>query len=127
MSEIDDRRRAERWGRRAEFLCVCSLRLRGYRILARRFRVPFGELDIVARRGNTLAIIEVKARRTEDLALDAVPPRTRRRLRNAAAVFIQRRPSLARLSPRFDLMVVTPYAWPRHIAGAWIDDDRASW
>ena len=99
-----------------------SLRLRGYRILARRFRVPVGEIDIVARRGGTVAIIEVKARASAGLAHDAVPQRSRRRLRHAASVFLGRRPALLGLAVRFDLMVVTPFAWPRHVAGAWTDD-----
>jgi putative endonuclease len=122
MRRVERRRRAERWGRRAEWLCVWSLRLRGYRILARRFRVPVGEIDIIARRGGTLAIIEVKARPSQYLAFDAVPNRSRRRLRHAASIFVQRRPSLQGLAVRFDLMVVTPLAWPRHVAGAWMED-----
>ena len=127
MRRADGRRRAERWGRRAEWLCVWSLRLRGYRILARRFRVPVGEIDIVARRGGTLAIIEVKARPSQNLAFDSVPRRSRRRLQHAASIFIQRRPSLQGLAVRFDLMVVTPFAWPRHVAGAWMADGQDGW
>ena len=60
------RRRAYRFGRFAESLCVWSLRLRGYRVLARRFAVAVGEIDIVAQRGATLAVIEVKARQRDD-------------------------------------------------------------
>ena len=122
MRPAERRRHAERWGRRAEWLCVWSLRLRGYRILARRFRVSVGEIDIIARRGGTLAIIEVKARPFQDLAFGAVSHRARRRLRHAASIFVQRQPSLQGLAVRFDLMVVTPRAWPRHVAGAWTDD-----
>ncbi len=60
------RRRAYRFGQFAETLCVWSLRLRGYSVLARRFDARVGELDIVARRGGVLAIVEVKARRAGD-------------------------------------------------------------
>ncbi len=60
------RRRAYRFGRLAESLCVWSLRLRGYRVLARRFAVAVGEIDIVAHRGTILAVIEVKARQRDD-------------------------------------------------------------
>ncbi len=48
----------------AETRCALGLRLRGYRVLARRYKVPVGEVDIVARRGRTLVFVEVKARAT---------------------------------------------------------------
>ena len=60
------RRRAYRFGHLAETLCVWSLRLRGYRVLARRFDARVGELDIIAWRAGVLAFIEVKARRAGD-------------------------------------------------------------
>lgn len=117
------RRRAEGWGRRAEGLCALALRLKGYRILARRFRCPVGEVDIVARRGGTLAMVEVKARATVDQALEALSLRQRQRLERAALVFLAT--GIAGFVPqsddslRFDLMVVTPWRWPRHIPNAW--------
>ena len=58
------RQRARRRGNLAEFLCRCHLRLRLWRIVARDWRCPAGEIDIVARRGKVLAFIEVKARGT---------------------------------------------------------------
>ena len=73
------RRRAWRWGQWAEALCIGTLMLRGYRILARRLRYPVGEIDIVARRGGTLAVIEVKARENLSDAAEAVSGRQRRR------------------------------------------------
>jgi putative endonuclease len=66
-------------------LCMAWLVLRGYRIVGRRRRTPVGEIDIVARRGQILAIIEVKARRDRDTALEAVSSRQRRRLRRISA------------------------------------------
>ncbi|MDB5367728.1 MAG: YraN family protein [Rhodospirillales bacterium] len=120
-SRGERKRRAERAGRWAETLAAASLTLRGWRILARRFRCPAGELDLVARRGSVLAIVEVKARRTRDDAAWAVTPASRLRLRRAAAAYLARNPELARLALRFDAMLVTPWAWPRHLAGAWDD------
>jgi putative endonuclease len=67
------RQSAERGGRRAESLAAWWLRLKGWRILARRVRTPVGEIDLVARRGRTIAFVEVKARATAvqaDLARD---------------------------------------------------------
>jgi len=116
--DANNRRAAEKWGRRAEELAVLLLRAKGYRILARRFRTPRGELDIVARRGAMLAVIEVKARRHAISALTAVTPHNRRRLAQAAALFLASRPDLAGLNLRFDIIAITPTAWPRHIRSA---------
>jgi putative endonuclease len=115
----EKRRRADRAGRLAETLCALSLRLRGYRILARRFRTPVGELDIVARRGSVLAFIEVKARASFALAAESIAPRQRYRVERAAGAYLSLFPHLARLDVRFDAMLVAPRRWPRHIVDAW--------
>lgn len=120
------RRRAWRLGRWAETLCILDLALRGYRIVARRRRYPVGEIDIVARRGNTLAIVEVKARPTVAAAADAVSARQRRRIARAADWFAAENPGLAPLQRRFDVMLVTPWRRPRHIRDAWQDGDCRS-
>jgi len=110
---------AWRRGLWAETLCGVVLRLKGYRILARRWRSPVGEIDIVACRGETLAVIEVKARRDAGEAAGAVPPHQWRRLARAAALFLSRYPRYTGHAVRFDLMAVTPWAWPRHTPDAW--------
>ena len=117
------RRLAERRGRSAERLCLWVLRLKGWRILARDLKLPVGEIDIIARRGNVLAAIEVKAREELDSAAHAVTPRQRRRIARALAWFLARRPDLARLSPRFDVMLLVPGRLPRHIVAAWRADE----
>ena len=114
-----DRREAERRGRWAETLSLWSLRLRGYRILARGFRTDVGEIDILARRGEILAVIEVKARADSISAGDALMPRQRRRIERALLYFLAQRPELRELALRFDLMLVTPRRLPRHLADAW--------
>jgi putative endonuclease len=113
------RERAKRRGRFAEWLCLWHLRLRGWRILARGWRCPLGEIDILARRGRVLAIIEVKSRNQIDAAASALLPRQRRRIARAAEAFLLSRPDLARLDPRFDLMLVARLRLPRHWPGAW--------
>lgn len=115
------RLRAWRYGRRAETISAWWLRLRGYRIVASRYRCPVGEIDLIARRGRTLAFVEVKAR--DEDAADALRSRQRRRIVRAAEAFLQRRPALARLDPRFDLIVLRRRRLPRHIPGAWRADD----
>lgn len=117
------RRRAHRLGLTAEWLAVLALRMKGYRILARRFKAPTGEIDIVARRGGVLAFVEVKARPTPEAAREAVTGRQRARIAAAARSFLAARPF--GLPPaelrilRFDLVLVQPRRWPRHIPGAW--------
>jgi putative endonuclease len=113
------RRKAERRGRWAESLCLWSLRLRGYRIIARDYRVALGEIDILARRGDVLVAVEVKARADHASASEAVTPRQRRRITRAAAHFLSGRPDLARLTLRFDVMLVMPGHLPLHLRDAW--------
>lgn len=113
------RQRALRRGRSAEWLCLWHLRLRGWRILARGWRCPSGEIDILARRGGVLAVIEVKSRTDLEAAASALTPRQRRRIARAAEAFLQSRPDLAGLAVRFDLMLVAPLRVPRHWGGAW--------
>jgi putative endonuclease len=117
--EDGGRRRAERFGRHAETACRLLLLLKGYRILATRLRTPMGEIDIVARRGDELAVVEVKGRRDWETAAEAVTARQRARLARAANAFLSANPHLAGLPLRFDVMLVTPWAFPRHIIDAW--------
>lgn len=117
MSE--DRLRAERRGRRGEFLCALLLRAKGYRVIARRLKTPMGEIDIIARRGRTLAVVEVKTRGEWTPALEAVTARQRGRLVRAARAFLAVEPRYARFTVRFDVMIVRPWRFPRHLVDAW--------
>jgi putative endonuclease len=117
------RGRAQRRGRFAEFLCRWHLRLHGWRIVAADWRCPSGEIDILARRGRVLAIIEVKTRGDLAAAAAAVLPRQRRRIARAASAFLLARPDLAELAPRFDVMLVAPLRPPRHLRDAWRIED----
>jgi putative endonuclease len=112
------RQAAEQRGRGAETLACWYLRLKGWRILARRARVRGGEVDIVARRGRMLAFVEVKARASEDAAAFALDDWRLRRVVVAAE----------RLAPRFmrdgddvriDALFLVPGRWPRHLANVW--------
>jgi putative endonuclease len=117
------RGRAQRRGRLAELLCRWHLRLHGWRIVAADWRCPSGEIDILARRGGVLAIIEVKTRSDLAAAAAAVLPRQRRRIARAASAFLLARPDLAALAPRFDVMLVAPLRPPRHLMDAWRIED----
>src|SRR5246500_880262 len=99
------RQRAQRRGRFAEWLCLWHLRLHGWRIVARGWRCPSGEIDILARRGKVLAVIEVKSRSEITAAASALAPRQRRRIARAAEAFLLSRPDLAGPDLRFYLML----------------------
>lgn len=113
-----NRRQAERRGRGAETLACWYLRLHGWRILARRARVPGGEVDIVARRGRTLAFIEVKARATEEAAAVALDDWRLRRVA-AAAARLAARYMRDGDDVRIDALFIVPRRWPRHLANIW--------
>jgi putative endonuclease len=105
---------AERRGRRAEALAAWFLRAKGYRLLARRFRTPVGEIDLVMRRGRTVVFVEVKQRPNEAEALDAVTARGRQRIARAAEYWMSGHPEAAGLDFRFDVIVALPGRLPRH-------------
>lgn len=109
---------AFRLGLSAESRAALFLVAKAYRILARRWKTPFGEIDIVARRRNDLVFVEVKAREALDDAAHAVTERSRRRIIAAAELWLAHRPHDARCAIRFDLILVVPGKLPRHIVNA---------
>ncbi len=119
MSPDPAKQRAWRFGRWAETFCAWHLRFRGYRIEARRFRTGVGEIDIVARRGTILAMVEVKARAEMTAAAESLSRRQQRRIARAAQAYLQAHPETADLDLRFDAMLVCPWRLPRHLTDAW--------
>ncbi|MBC6416931.1 MAG: YraN family protein [Rhodospirillales bacterium] len=113
------RRAAQRRGRRAERLAACWLQLKGYRILGRQLRLGVGEIDLVARRGRTLAIVEVKQRPTLAAAAEAIRPKQRQRIARAAAAYLIQNPAGRSSDIRFDALLLAPWRLPRHIKAAW--------
>jgi putative endonuclease len=109
---------AFRTGLSAESRAAAVLIAKGYRILARRFRTPHGEIDIVARRRNLLAFVEVKARETLDEAAYAVTPRQQARIIAAAQMWLMAHPEHAEYDLRFDAMLIAPRRLPRHLMAA---------
>jgi putative endonuclease len=112
------RRAAFRFGLTAEARAAALLLLTGFRIVARRWRGPIGEIDIVARRGSLLAFVEVKARDTLADAAEAVGPEQQRRIVLAAEAWLASHPQDRDREIRFDVMLVTPWRWPRHLRAA---------
>ncbi len=95
------------------------LRLKGYRIVARGYRCPQGEIDIIARRGSVLVALEVKARPTFTAAAEAIDRRQRSRIERALGDFLARNPRHAECDVRFDAVLLSPGRLPQHIADAW--------
>jgi putative endonuclease len=125
MSEVRRRRgtAARLSGRRAEILAALWLITKGYRILGFRLRLPQGEIDLLAARGRVLIAVEVKTRTSIEAALEAVTLGQRQRLRRALRAYAARRPRLAASEVRLDLLALAPGRFPRHIRGAWSEDD----
>ena len=109
---------AFRTGLSAEARAVAWLTAKGYRILARRFRSPVGEVDIVARRRGVLVFVEVKARNTLDDAALSLLPRQQQRIAAAAGAWLSAHPEDADSDIRFDAILVAPGKIPRHIPAA---------
>ena len=114
-----NRQQAEKRGRSAETLACWYLRLKGWRIVARRARVPGGEVDIIARRGRTLAFVEVKARATEEEAAWSLDDWRLRRV-VAAAERLTARYAREGDDVRIDALFIVPGRWPRHLANIWL-------
>jgi putative endonuclease len=114
-------RRARLAGRRGEIVAALWLMAKGYRILGFRLKTPHGEIDLLARKGAVLAVVEVKLRGSVDAALAAVTYRQRERLRRAGEAFAARRRDLQGAAIRLDLMALAPGRWPCHIRDAWFE------
>ena len=115
---VEARQRAHRLGHAAEWRAVWRLRLAGYTILARRYKTRLGEIDIVARRGNVLAFVEVKARRQMTTAAEALRQRQFGLVSRAASLFLAQHPRYAVCAVRFDAVLVGGF-WPRHLPDVW--------
>jgi putative endonuclease len=116
-AKSEKRLAAELFGRRGETIAAWFLRLKGYRILASRFKTPVGEIDLVARGWGTLVFVEVKARRSGTVE-DAWIAVNARRMTRAADFFLARHPRYANTDMRYDVIFLAPMAWPRHVVNA---------
>ena len=105
---------AFREGHGAEWLAAAFLMLKGYQILGFRLKTRGVEIDILARQGKSVVVVEVKRRATLDVALTAVDSQQLERLRAAGAALLRQRPSLAGLALRIDAVALAPGRVPRH-------------
>jgi putative endonuclease len=113
-----ERVKAFQLGLSAESRAAMMLIAKAYRIVARRWKTPFGEIDIVARRRRALVFVEVKARDKIEDGLEAVTERTKRRIISAAELWLAQNPDDVNAEIRFDVMVVPPGKIPFHVTNA---------
>ncbi len=114
-SGADERRARLRRGRLAELLAAAVLMAKGYRIVGRNVKTRAGEIDIIAVRGNRIAFVEVMRRLTDEDAEAAVGGRQAGRIRTAADYWLAYRPRYQAHEQGFDLVLLVPRRWPRHI------------
>jgi putative endonuclease len=119
---MNKREDAEFRGRLAETVALWYLRCKGYRLLARRYKAPQGEIDLIMRKRDTTIFIEVKTRKTVDEAVIAVTHWQARRIAAASASWMGRDPKAAAGFCRFDIVAVPSYLWPTHIENAFYGD-----
>ena len=110
---------ARRSGRRSEVWAAAWLMARGYRILGFRLKTRHCEIDLLAQRGDVLAVVEVKSRANIETALEAVGFDQRDRLRRAGVQLAANRPGLKHCTVRLDLLPLAPCRLPRHVPDAW--------
>ncbi|MGB4057738.1 MAG: YraN family protein [Alphaproteobacteria bacterium] len=114
-----DRIKAHKKGFMLERIAALYLQVKGYKILKMRYKTPVGEIDIVARRKNSLVFVEVKGRKKMSEAIGAVTLRNQRRVARAALHFIAAHPQVAGLDIRFDVMAFSPPFSVQHLDNAW--------
>lgn len=112
----DKRRQAYHKGRKGEYLAGWALRLKLFRIVETRYKTKLGEIDLIARRGSLILMVEVKARPTLEQAMEAVTPTALRRIEAAGDNWLAKQADYAKLSIRYDLIAVLPRRWPIHVS-----------
>ena len=125
MSELTKnakRMAAFRRGVSAESVAAILLGAKGYRTIARRWKSPVGEIDLVVKRGRLIVFVEVKARKDLDQAAESVLVRQRRRIVAAAEAWLAAHPEHAGYDMRFDAVLVSPGRMPQHIVSAFEAD-----
>jgi len=107
-----------RHGLMAESVALWLLRLKGYHLLARRCKTPAGEIDLIMRRGKGVVAVEVKYRQSGE-PLEVIHSRQQQRIVRALESFLSGHPRFMSYTRQYDVVVLSPWHWPRHIRQAW--------
>lgn len=110
---------AKRKGNEGEFFALILLRLKGYRLIARNYTCPFGEIDLVVRRGKWIVFVEVKTRLSQEEAMHSLHENQKKRILKSAMWLLKERKELKKLNIRFDFVAMAPKRFPKHIQNAW--------
>lgn len=117
-----DKIKSYNFGIIAEFIAIIFLKLKGYKILKRRYKTYLGEVDIIAVKNKFLVAIEVKARKSKnDINLEEILSNQQKsRIKRAMLFFVAGNfKKYYHHSLRFDLIIIKPYGFPRHLIGFW--------
>ena len=114
-TETEARRKRERSGHWSEAVAAIFLIAKGYRVIDRRWKSPLGEIDLIVTRGQRLAFVEVKRRRTVEAAEAAITDHQGDRIRRAADLWLARNARYQNHDICFDAVFVLPRRWPQHI------------
>jgi putative endonuclease len=112
------RREAYRHGHVAEAVAMLFLFVKGFRPIARRYKTPLGEVDLIVKRGRLIAFVEVKARAVEREALESVGLASEKRIVDAADLWLAQHPAVAGHDLRYDMVLCMPWRLPRHVPDA---------
>lgn len=115
----EKKKQSYRFGLWAENLAALYMMIKGYRILARRYKTQYGEIDLIGRRGKTILFIEVKARGCMNDALESLGKRSQKRIMKAAEYFLSTNTEYADHTIRFDFIAMAPPFYVRHLDNAW--------
>lgn len=123
LSKSQKGREAYYFGYFSEWIAVIYLIFKGYRIVGRNFKNPLGEIDIIAKKGDTLIAIEVKSRHDKNSQIgDVVTERQRKRIINGMRWFLSSNPKFTNFAVRFDVVLVKPFSFPDHLVNAYYID-----
>lgn len=124
-SNVDKKKKSHKFGLAAERIAAIFLRLKGYRIIAQRYKNPKGEIDILAVKGNILAVVEVKARQDFSQCAYSIPQWKQQKILAAVEWLMVGGDRIARLAManeraiRFDVIWIVPWRLPKHLRDAW--------
>jgi putative endonuclease len=102
----------------AEYAALFYLMCKGYRLVTMRYKTKLGEIDLIMRRGKTIAFIEVKARANREDAAHAIHTKNQSRVMQAAQMFLTNHPAYANYQVRFDAVLIAWYKRPHHLVHA---------
>lgn len=107
----------------AERLAAVWLVVKGYRIVAMRYKTKVGEIDIVARKKDIIVFVEVKAYKTQEKGALAISNVSKGRIFRAGQFFLAKNPKWSGLNVRFDAMMVQNLVKITHLKNAWTEND----